>query len=584
MFQLHTSDASQASGQYSSGLVQASKKNMERMAEAVPFYDDRSPATLLDPFPPEKIDRQKEVSMADDMAFFHHATMKICGSLDIDHVVHECAAFLKPHIPLKGLMLSTYEPEKGAMRILAMATTLPTAPWDKPIYLSLEAQSFIEASMKKVNECVFLYRKSEENIISHELGEALGISPFSQIVLHLEMDAKRLGVVQVFSTDENDFTAEHVRRMGLLHDPFAVAMANVLQHREVLRLKDLLSDDNRYLRQELRYLSGDEIVGARYGLRNVMEAVRQVAPLNSHVMLTGETGVGKEVIANAIHYASSRRDGPLVKVNCGAFAENLIDSELFGHEKGAFTGAIRTKRGRFERAHGGTLFLDEVGELPAAAQVRLLRVLQDGLVERIGGPEPIEADVRIIAATHRDLAKMTKDGSFREDLWFRLNVFPIHIPPLRQRRSDIPALVHHFIDRKLKDFNLYEHPVLAPGEIERLSTYAWPGNVRELENMVERALIRHQSGGLNHPLHFDDLKTESPDNSSPPLVEKHPDRLPTLTLDEVMRRHIEAALRLTNGKIQGKDGAAAILNVHSSTLRSRMNRLGVSFGRRRVIQ
>ncbi|BBO81057.1 ATPase AAA [Desulfosarcina ovata subsp. sediminis] len=518
--------------------------------------------------------------MTDDKTFFHQATMKICGSLDTDKVVRKCAGYLSAYIPLEGLMLSTYEPEKGAIRILALSATVSTAPWDKPIYLSAEAQ----AILAEMEQGVSLRRQAENDPIAHEFSHALGIAPFPTIVLHLKLDEKKLGVVIVFSTNENAFTDEHIRLMGLLHDPFAVAMANVLRHRELLRLKDLLADDNRYLQQELRYLSGDEIIGARYGLRNVMEMVRQVAPLASHVMLTGETGVGKEVIANAIHYTSSRRDGPLVKVNCGAFAENLLDSELFGHEKGAFTGAIRTKRGRFERAHGGTLFLDEVGELPAAAQVRLLRVLQDGLVERIGGLEPIEVDVRIIAATHRDLTKMVKDGSFREDLWFRLNVFPIHIPPLRQRKSDIPALVHHFIDRKLKNFNLYEHPVLAPGEIERLSTYAWPGNVRELGNMVERALIRHQSGGLNPPLCFDDLKTDSSDTSPPPLAEPPPNRLLTLTLDEVMRRHIEAVLRLTNGKIQGKDGAAAILNVHSSTLRSRMNKLGVSFGRRRVIQ
>jgi transcriptional regulator with GAF, ATPase, and Fis domain len=308
-----------------------------------------------------------------------------------------------------------------------------------------------------------------------------------------------------------------------------------------------------------------------------MEMVRQVAPLNSHVMLTGETGVGKEVIANAIHYTSPRRDGPLVKVNCGAFAENLLDSELFGHEKGAFTGAIRAKRGRFERAHGGTLFLDEVGELPAAAQVRLLRVLQDGLVERVGGTEAIKVDVRIVAATHRDLAEMVRDGRFREDLWFRLNVFPIPISPLRQRKSDIPALVHHFIDRKLKAFGLSEHPVLAPGAMERLTAYAWPGNVRELENMVERALIRHQSRSENNPLRFDDLDVDQAPTQEKEAVVEETGR--PLTLDEAMRRHIEAVLQTTKGRIQGEKGAAAILDIHPSTLRSRMDKLGVVYGR-----
>lgn len=512
--------------------------------------------------------------MTDDLSFFHQATMKICGSLDIDKAVRESADFLKHYIPLKGMMLSTYEPEKGAIRILALATTLPTAPWSRPIYLSSQAQSLIKAS----GDGVFLYRKSDHNPIAHEMGESLGLSPLSEIVLHLKLDEKNLGVVLAFSNDENDFTPEHARLMGLLHDPFAVAMANVIKHREVLHLKDLLADDNRYLQQELRYISGDEIIGARYGLRDVMEMVRQVASLSSHVMLTGETGVGKEVIANAIHYTSPRRECPLVKVNCGAFAENLLDSELFGHEKGAFTGAFRSKRGRFERAHGGTLFLDEVGELPPAAQVRLLRVLQDRIIERVGGMEPIEVDVRIVAATHRNLAELVKQGRFREDLLFRLNVFPIHIPPLRLRKSDIPALVHHFIDRKLKAFNLSKHPVLAPGTMEQLTAYPWPGNVRELENMVERSLIRHQSQGENKPLRFAALLVEDqPDGTI--AVPIHEEVHPCLSLDDAMRRHIEAVLRSTQGKIQGKDGAAAILGIHASTLRSRMDKLGVTFGR-----
>lgn len=512
--------------------------------------------------------------MTDDLTFFHQATMKICGSLDIDKAVRESAAYLKRYIPMDGIMLCTYEPEKGAVSILSLATTLPTVSWSRPVYLSLKAQSFINAS----DDGVFLFRKTDENPIAREVSEALGLPLLSELVLHLKLDEKNLGVVLAFSNDEHAFTAEHARLMGLLHDPFAVAMANVIKHREVLHLKDLLADDNRYLQQELRYISGDEIIGARYGLRDVMEMVRQVAPLNSHVMLTGETGVGKEVIANAIHYTSPRREGPLVKVNCGAFAENLLDSELFGHEKGAFTGAIRSNRGRFERAHGGTLFLDEVGELPAAAQVRLLRVLQDGLVERVGGSEPIEVDVRIIVATHRNLAEMTKNGRFREDLLFRLNVFPIHIPPLRLRKSDIPALVHHFIDRKLKAFNLQRHPVLEPGAMEQLTAYTWPGNVRELENMIERALIRHQSRDENTPLRFATLIEEIPDCVVP--TPKNEGVQSHMSLDEAMRRHIKAVLRFTGGKVQGKDGAAYILGIHSSTLRSRMEKLGVTFGRK----
>jgi transcriptional regulator with GAF, ATPase, and Fis domain len=512
--------------------------------------------------------------MTNDLTFFHQATMKICGSLDIDKAIQDSADYLQGFIPFDGIMMCTYEPEKGAIRILALSTSLTTPPWTRPIHLSARAQSMINAT----ESGVFIHLEADNNPIAHEINTALKIDTASQMVLHLKLDDRHLGVVHAFSRKENHFTHEHARLLGLLHDPFAAAMANVIRHREVLHLKDLLADDNRYLQQELRSISGDEIIGSRYGLRDVMEMVRQVSPLSSHVMLTGETGVGKEVIANAIHYSSLRREGPFVKVNCGAFADSLLDSELFGHEKGAFTGAFQSRRGRFERAHGGTLFLDEVGELPVAAQVRLLRVLQDKTIERVGGMEPIEVDVRVIAATHRNLPEMVKEGRFREDLLFRLNVFPIPIPPLRLRKSDIPALVHHFIDRKLKAFNLTCHPVLEPGAMEQLIAYPFPGNVRELENMVERALIRHQSRDKDKPLRFPDLDEDTSDLPAPVSPPGHIN--PRLTLDAAMRNHIEAVLRETRGKIQGKDGAAAILGIHPSTLRSRMDKLGVTFGRK----
>ena len=309
----------------------------------------------------------------------------------------------------------------------------------------------------------------------------------------MRIKGEQLGGLGVLSNSAQQFTKNHLGLLELLHDPFAIALSNHLRHREVLRLKDLLADDNRYLQSELHRLSGNEIVGERFGLKDVMRLVNAVAPMESAVLLLGETGVGKEVIANAIHYSSPRRSGPLVKVNCGAIPEGLIDNELFGHEKGAFTGATTMMRGRFERAEGGTIFLDEVGELPLAAQVRLLRVLQDKVIERVGGSEPVSVNVRVIAATHRDLQSMVQRGEFREDLWYRINVVPIRIPPLRERKADIPALVYHFIERKCREMNLRRQPVLAEGMLERLKLYDWPGNVRELENAVERELIRSHS-------------------------------------------------------------------------------------------
>jgi transcriptional regulator with GAF, ATPase, and Fis domain len=262
-------------------------------------------------------------------------------------------------------------------------------------------------------------------------------------------------------------------------------------------------------------------------------------------------------------------------VNCGAIPETLLDSELFGHEKGAFTGAIGQKRGRFERANKGTIFLDEVGELPAQAQVRLLRVLQTKEIERVGGTTSIPVDIRIISATNKNLQEMVASGRFREDLWFRLNVFPIMIPPLRQRRGDIPSLVHHFIDRKSKELKFTGRPVLATGAIDRLMAYDWPGNVRELENLIERALIQSRGDMLS----FETLS--APQVPVGREVTRDAGRNRTvLPLDEINAQHIKQALEMAGGKINGPGGAAQILGLNPNTLRSRMNKLGIPFGRR----
>ncbi len=302
--------------------------------------------------------------------------------------------------------------------------------------------------------------------------------------------------------------------------------------------------------------------------------VKQVAPLTSQVLLLGETGVGKEVVANAIHYSSPRAKAPFIRVNCGAIPETLIDSELFGHEKGAFTGAQGIKRGRFERAHQGTILLDEIGELPLQAQVRLLRVIQSREIERVGGTVPVPVDIRIIAATHRNLEEMVREGSFREDLWFRLNVFPITIPPLRHRLSDIPNLITHFIERKSSEMNLRFNLTPAPGSMAKLQAYHWHGNVRELENVVERALIKSVTSRTDNLLHFDEPAPCQLDHELSPKIASSPE---ILNLDEVRKQHIEMVLRMTNGKVQGKEGAAALLGVNASTLRNRMKKLGINY-------
>jgi len=333
-------------------------------------------------------------------------------------------------------------------------------------------------------------------------------------------------------------------------------------------------EDNRFLQKELHRLSGDQIIGAEFGLKDVMEKANKASAVESPVLLQGETGVGKDVIANYIHYASARSKESFITVNCGAIPNELIDSELFGHEKGAFTGALSQKRGRFERANRGTIFLDEIGELPLPAQVRLLRVLQNREIERVGGTKIIPLDIRIIAATNRNLEEMVKKSKFREDLWFRLNVFPLLIPPLRLRIEDIPALVQYFTERKTKELKLKETPNLAPGAIDSLTAYNWPGNVRELENVIERAMILLRSG----PLRFDDLDLSQIEQVNV-AYGVHTKKM--LKLDDLVKRHIQSALKLTRGKIHGPGGAGEVLGVNPDTLRYRMKKLSIPFRKKK---
>ena len=432
------------------------------------------------------------------------------------------------------------------------------------------------AALLKNEEMIRIMNQPDPKLGTVEIRERLGLKPdISTMNMTLKLEGNWIGTLGLIADGLNQYTEEHARLLLLLHEPFAMAMSNALEHMEVIRLKDMLADDNRYLFDELRSVSGDEIIGTDFGLKAVIKMVQQVAPLDSPVLLLGETGTGKEVIANAIHHSSPRKDGPFIKVNCGAIPESLLDSELFGHEKGAFTGAISQRRGRFERADQGTVFLDEIGELPPQAQVRLLHVLQKKEIERVGGTSSIPVDIRIISATHKNLEAMIASGQFREDLWFRLNVFPIMIPPLRQRREDIPALVHHFIDRKSVELKLAKRPVLAADAIDRLIAYDWPGNVREVGNVIERALIRHRRGVLS----FETLLAPPGPGGREAARDAGPSQT-LLSLDEMTARHIRRALDMAGGKISGPGGAGQILGIHPNTLRKRMNKLGIPYGRR----
>ncbi len=507
--------------------------------------------------------------------FFREATLAICGHLDIETSLYATFRVLQQWMPLDRMYVELYEPETNCMRIIAKASSSGGESQDIVLPLPKAAKSQTESAKTATadNPEHFLIMEDEPDPVSRFLLEKLNL-PLSSSVLGLPLiiEAEPFGAFILTVEGTGKYTREHGQLLTMLREPFNIALSNALKHRSIMQLKNLLADDNRYLHSELSRKLGDDIVGADFGLQGVMTLVRRVAAINSPVLLLGETGVGKDVIANAIHQLSPRRDKPFIAVNCGSIPENLIDSELFGHEKGAFTGALSQKRGRFERADQGTIFLDEIGELPPQAQVRLLRVLQDKVIERVGAASSVQLDIRIIAATNRDLEKMVRQGAFREDLWFRLNVFPITIPPLRQRLYDIPALVDYFIRQKSKDLNLPQIPKLADGALEGLTDYRWPGNVRELQNIVERALILNPRG----PVSFDHLDSR-PSCKRP--AEAQTGRGPH-RLDDVVTAHINKMLVKTGGKVHGPDGAARLLGVNASTLRNKMNKLGIRYGRK----
>ena len=331
---------------------------------------------------------------------------------------------------------------------------------------------------------------------------------------------------------------------------------------EVEQLKDRLQEENIYLQEELKVeCNFEEIIGSSKTLDSVLKKVKQVTSTDATVLITGETGTGKELIARAVHNISSRAERPLVKVNCAALPSNLIESELFGHERGAFTGAHTRKIGRFELAHGGTIFLDEIGDLPMELQVKLLRVLQEGEFERLGGTQTLKVDVRVIAATNSELEKAIEEGRFREDLYYRLNVFPIKVPPLREHREDIPLLVRHFVQkfgaRSAKRIETVPQKVM-----DDLQAYPWPGNVRELENIIERAVIVSPGSKLQL-------------GDWPPATAKPPGAAADLSLEEVEKNHIIEVLEMTGWRVSGERGAAKILGLKPTTLEARMKKLGI---------
>jgi formate hydrogenlyase transcriptional activator len=341
----------------------------------------------------------------------------------------------------------------------------------------------------------------------------------------------------------------------------AIAIENATAFQEIAQLKDHLAEEKLYLEDEIRTEQNfGEIIGDDPGFHRVLDQLATVAPTHASVMILGETGTGKQLIARAIHELSGRRERTFVKLNCAAIPIGLLESELFGHEKGAFTGAIAQKVGRFELANKGTLFLDEVGDIPLELQPKLLRALQEHEFERLGGVRTIKVDVRLVAATDRDLARMIADREFRSDLYYRLSVFPLSLPPLRERTSDIPKLVRYFTQKYARRMNRRVESI--PAEtMDALVAYAWPGNVRELENLIERAVILTRGTSLEIPL---------------AELRPRPDKAMPVTLQDAERDHIRRVLEQAGGVVGGPNGAAVRLGMKRTTLQSKMKKLGIS--------
>jgi formate hydrogenlyase transcriptional activator len=389
---------------------------------------------------------------------------------------------------------------------------------------------------------------------------------------------RAIGTLVLGRLRDDAFSQADISFLGQVANQIALAVENALAYREIRELKEQLSKEKLYLEDEIRTeMNFAQIIGNSASLRRVLKAVRTVAPTDSTVLIYGETGTGKELIARAIHDLSPRRSKPFVKLNCAAIPTGLLESELFGHEKGAFTGAIAQRIGRFEVANGGTIFLDEIGEIPLELQTKLLRVLQEREFERLGSSRTLRTDARLIAATNRDLEAMVAEQKFRSDLFFRLNVFPVNVPPLRERQEDIPLLVRHFtqqFSRRMKKVM----ETIPSAAMDALSRYHWPGNIRELQNVIERAVIISAGPALS--VDVADLKFSKVSRSEERAAAPNSTTNSGLhnLLEATERQQILQTLKQCNWVVAGPNGAAAGLGMNRSTLQVRIRRLGISRG------
>jgi formate hydrogenlyase transcriptional activator len=502
-----------------------------------------------------------------------------CRHIEIGESTETISAILARHMPIRQILVRRIDRQHSCLETVAVGLAASE---------DLQPDARTECSASQLKKLLSWCRRGEvtkcgrQVSLSDELPAIVPAGIEGDVLAGpLCVRDEHFGVLVLVTPPKRAFNARQVSLTQVLLDPFSVALDNDQRLREMAALREAAEADTRSLLTRLgRQKLGDTIVGADSGLRAVMERVELVARSDAPVLIFGETGSGKELIARAIHTRSPRSAGPVIRVNCGAIPPDLIDSELFGHERGAFTGAVETRKGWFERADGGTLFLDEIGDLPAAAQVRLLRILQDGWLERVGSEHPINVDVRVVAATHRDLAAMVAEGKFREDLWYRLAVFPIVLPPLRERHEDIPKLAKHCAERAATRFGL---PLVMPSQdgIDLLMSYPWPGNVRELAAVIDRAAILGDGERLEigKALGVDAGWPALPVAGNGPKPQRISAASEIVALDTAVKHHIEAALAATRGRVEGPHGAALLLDINPHTLRAKMRKLGIDWTR-----
>jgi len=494
----------------------------------------------------------------------------VVSKLGMDDVFSAVSGCLQQVIQHDGCALVLYEAETGRYRCHVLQANGERFTEEGPADLTSPTCIAADTRRAAVFSVEDLRAMSAESEVAKNL-LAKGVKTLCTVPLLFHDRA--LGALNLGRLREDAFTPDDVELLSQVAQQIAIAVENGLAYRQIEDLKEKLSKEKLYLEDEIRTsFNFGEIIGESPALRQVLEQIEIVAPTDSTVLIQGETGTGKELIARAIHGASGRQDRTFVKLNCAAIPTGLLESELFGHEKGAFTGAIAQKVGRFELANGGTLFLDEVGDIPLEVQSKFLRVLQEQEFERLGGTRTTRVDVRLVAATNRDLSAMVADREFRSDLYYRLNVFPIVSPPLRERQDDIPRLVRYFTQKFAR--RMKKTIATIPTEtMEVLQAYHWPGNIRELENYIERAVILSRGSNLDAPL----AELRRGGNGHPAADRVDQPEAPA-TLEDVEREHIRRTLEESNWLVGGAAGAAARLGMKRTTLQSRMAKLGITRG------